>query len=194
MRGPPGAGASSTSTASSAARRTSTTRRSTREQPPSRPEQTPEEGYHFTEDMTDKAITWIRQQKSLMPDRPFFIYYAPGATTPAPRADGEEDGYKGRLDEGWDALRRRCWNGRRSSGRAAETELTTGARRSPAWDDRPDGMKPVSRGRSSLRRLPRARRPPLGPTRGRARGPECPRGHARLLQHRRRRRVHRRRG
>ena len=47
---------------------------------PVEPEKTPEEGYHFTEDMTDKAIAWVRQQKALMPDKPFFVYYAPGAT------------------------------------------------------------------------------------------------------------------
>ena len=47
---------------------------------PVEPETTPEEGYHFTEDMTDKAIRWVRQQKSLMPDKPFFVYFAPGAT------------------------------------------------------------------------------------------------------------------
>ena len=47
---------------------------------PVEPDRTPEEGYHFTEDMTDKAIDWIRQQKALMPDKPFFIYFAPGAT------------------------------------------------------------------------------------------------------------------
>ena len=44
------------------------------------PGKTPEEGYHFMEDMTDKAINWVRQQKSLMPDKPFFVYFAPGAT------------------------------------------------------------------------------------------------------------------
>ena len=44
---------------------------------------TADEGYHFTEDMTDRAIDWIRQQKALMPDKPFFTYFAPGAT---PRA------------------------------------------------------------------------------------------------------------
>src|SRR5436190_946604 len=44
------------------------------------PEKPPEEGYHFTSDLTDRAITWIRQQKSLMPDKPFFCYFAPGAT------------------------------------------------------------------------------------------------------------------
>ncbi len=55
---------------------------------PLEPPKTPEEGYHFTEDMTDKAIGWARQQKALMPDKPFFMYYAPGAThAPASRSD-----------------------------------------------------------------------------------------------------------
>ena len=44
-------------------------------------EKTAEEGYHFTEDMTDQAIDWIKQQKALMPDKPFFVYFAPGAHT-----------------------------------------------------------------------------------------------------------------
>ena len=47
---------------------------------PIEPPRTPAEGYHFTEDMTDKAIAWVRQQRSLMTDKPFFMYYAPGAT------------------------------------------------------------------------------------------------------------------
>lgn len=38
------------------------------------------EGYHLTEDLTDKAIAWTRQQKALLPDKPFFMYFAPGAT------------------------------------------------------------------------------------------------------------------
>ena len=44
------------------------------------PEKTPEEGYHFMEDMTDKAMAWISQQKALDADKPFFVYFAPGAT------------------------------------------------------------------------------------------------------------------
>ena len=70
------------------------------------PPKTPEEGYHFTEDMTDHAITWVRQQKSLMPDKPFFMYYAPGATH-APHHVAREwsDKYKGKFDAGWDVLR-----------------------------------------------------------------------------------------
>ena len=47
---------------------------------PVEPPSTPEEGYHLTEDLTDHAINWVRQQKALMPDKPFFMYFAPGAT------------------------------------------------------------------------------------------------------------------
>ena len=47
---------------------------------PVEPPTTPEEGYHLTSDLTDKAIQWVRQQKALTPDKPFFIYFAPGAT------------------------------------------------------------------------------------------------------------------
>ena len=58
------------------------------------------------EDMTDKAIGWIGQQKSLAPDKPFFIYFAPGATH-APHHVPKEwaDKYKGKFDQGWDKLR-----------------------------------------------------------------------------------------
>ncbi len=50
---------------------------------------TPEEGYHFMADMTDKALAWIGQQKALAADKPFFVYFAPGAThAPAPRPQG----------------------------------------------------------------------------------------------------------
>ena len=73
---------------------------------PVEPDRTPEEGYHFTEDMTDRAIDWVRQQKALMPDKPFFVYFAPGATH-APHHVPKEwsDKYKGRFDQGWDRLR-----------------------------------------------------------------------------------------
>ena len=68
---------------------------------PVEPEATPEEGYHFTEDMTDKAIQWTRQQKSLMPDKPFFMYFAPGATHAPHHVPTEwSDKYKGRFDAG----------------------------------------------------------------------------------------------
>ena len=47
---------------------------------PVEPKKTPEEGYNLVEDMTDKALAWIGQQKALAPDKPFFVYFAPGAT------------------------------------------------------------------------------------------------------------------
>ena len=75
---------------------------------PVEPSKTPEEGYHFTEDMTDHAVNWVRQQKALMPDKPFFMYYAPGATHAPHHVPAEwSDKYKGRFDAGWDVLRER---------------------------------------------------------------------------------------
>ncbi len=62
--------------------------------------------YHFTTDMTNQAISWMRTQQSLQPDKPFFIYYAPGATH-APHHVPQEwiDKYKGKFDHGWDKVR-----------------------------------------------------------------------------------------
>lgn len=62
--------------------------------------------YHFTEDMTDQAIGWMRAQKSLTPDKPFFMYYAPGAThAPHHPPASYIEKYKGQFDDGWDAYR-----------------------------------------------------------------------------------------
>ncbi len=62
--------------------------------------------YHFTTDMTNKAIEWIQATKSLTPDKPFYLYYAPGATH-APHHVPKEwiEKYKGKFDQGWDKLR-----------------------------------------------------------------------------------------
>ena len=62
--------------------------------------------YNFMTDMTDQAIRWVQAEKSLTPDKPFFIYFAPGATH-APHHVPKEwiDKYKGRFDQGWDKLR-----------------------------------------------------------------------------------------
>ena len=62
--------------------------------------------YHFTTDMTDHAISWVRFQQGLTPDKPFFIYFAPGATH-APHHVSKEwsDKYKGKFDKGWDKIR-----------------------------------------------------------------------------------------
>ncbi|HEX6474804.1 MAG TPA: sulfatase-like hydrolase/transferase, partial [Candidatus Limnocylindria bacterium] len=73
---------------------------------PVEPPATAEEGYHLTEDLADRAISWVRQQKALMPDKPFFVYFAPGASH-APHHVAKEwaDKYKGRFDQGWDQER-----------------------------------------------------------------------------------------
>lgn len=62
--------------------------------------------YHFTVDMTDKAIAWAQFQHSLAPDKPFFMYYAPGAThAPHHVPKAYADRFKGKFDQGWDRLR-----------------------------------------------------------------------------------------
>ncbi len=65
-----------------------------------------EPGYHFMTDMTNHAIDWVRAEKSLTPDKPFFIYFAPGATH-APHHVPKEwiEKYKGKFDQGWDKVR-----------------------------------------------------------------------------------------
>jgi arylsulfatase len=70
------------------------------------PEKSPEEGYHLTEDLTDKAIAFIADAKQVAPNKPFFLYFCPGAAH-APHHVAKEwaDKYKGQFDEGWDAYR-----------------------------------------------------------------------------------------
>ncbi len=109
------------------------------------PDKTPEQGYHFTEDMTNKAITWARQQKALMPDKPFFMYFAPGAAH-APHHVPREwaDKYKGQFDQGWDVLREEIFERQKEIGVIpAEAELTTRPEEIPAWDETPEAMRPV---------------------------------------------------
>jgi arylsulfatase A-like enzyme len=114
---------------------------------PVEPEKTPEEGYHFMEDMTDKAVKWVRQQKALMGDKPFFAYFAPGAThAPHHVAPEWADKYKGQFDDGWDALRERIFARQKELGVIPEgAELTPRHDEIPAWDDMPDELKPVLR-------------------------------------------------
>ena len=112
---------------------------------PIEPEKTPEEGYHFTEDMTNKAIKWTRQQKALMPDKPFFMYFAPGACH-APHHVPKEwiDKYKGKFDQGWDKLREEIFARQKKLGVIpADAVLTARPAEIPAWDDTPKEMRPI---------------------------------------------------
>jgi arylsulfatase A-like enzyme len=106
---------------------------------------TPEEGYHFMEDMTDKAINWIGQQKALVPDKPFFIYFAPGATH-APHHVPKEwaDKYKGKFNQGWDKLREETFARQKKLGVIPkDCELTPRHKEIPSWDEMPAALKPV---------------------------------------------------
>jgi arylsulfatase A-like enzyme len=112
---------------------------------PVEPPKTAEEGYHLTEDLADRAVSWVRQQKALMPDRPFFMYFAPGATH-APHHVPKEwaDKYSGQFDAGWDAQRERTFARQKEIGVIpADAELTQRHEEIPAWDDMPDELKPV---------------------------------------------------
>jgi arylsulfatase A-like enzyme len=108
---------------------------------------TPEQGYHFMEDMTDKAIGWIGQQKALIPDKPFFVYFAPGATH-APHHVPKEwaDKYKGKFDAGWDELREQTFARQKKLGVVPENcKLTARHEQIPSWEKMPAALKPVLR-------------------------------------------------
>ncbi len=109
------------------------------------PDKTPEQGYHFTEDMTNKAVAWVRQQKALMPDKPFFIYYAPGATH-APHHVPKQwiEKYKGKFDAGWDKLREETFERQKKLGVIPpDAVLTKRPDEIPAYDDMPEELKPI---------------------------------------------------
>jgi arylsulfatase len=112
---------------------------------PVEPPKTPEQGYHLTEDLADRAISYIRQQKALMPDKPFFVYFAPGATH-APHHVAREwwEKYRGKFDQGYDALREEIFARQKQLGVIPEdAELTPRPAEIPAWDDIDPALKPV---------------------------------------------------
>ena len=103
---------------------------------PIEPPRTPEEGYHLTEDLADQAIGWIQQQKAIAPDKPFFVYFAPGATH-APHHVPKEwvDKYKGQFDQGWDKVRETTFAQQKKLGVIPpECELTPRPKEIPGWE------------------------------------------------------------
>lgn len=108
-------------------------------------ERTPEQGYHFMEDMTDKAIDWMGQQKALLPGKPFFVYFAPGATHAphhVPRVWADK--YKGKFDQGWDKLREETFARQKKLGVIPQDcRLTARHKEIPSWDEMPAALKPV---------------------------------------------------
>ena len=98
------------------------------------PPKTPQEGYHLSDDLTDKAIGWIREQQTSTPDRPFFAYVAYGAThAPHQVPETFRGRHKGKFDMGWDKLRAETLARQKKAGVVpADTRLAS----------RPEGVKP----------------------------------------------------
>jgi arylsulfatase len=112
---------------------------------PTEPRATADEGYHITEEQVDQGIAWVKAQKTMTPDKPFFMYMSYGATH-APHHVPKEwiDKYKGRFDRGWDVVRAETLANQTAAGLVPEgTELTDRPPGVLAWDDLSDDQRLV---------------------------------------------------
>lgn len=96
----------------------------------------PDPDYHLTTDLADHAIAWVRRVRSIAPDKPFFLYVAPGATHAPHHAPREWiDRFAGKFDMGWDAYREQTLERQKELGVVPpDTRLTERSRGLPAWD------------------------------------------------------------
>jgi len=103
--------------------------------------------YHLSEDIADDAIHWLREQKAYAPDKPFFMYWAPGASHgPHHVMKDWADRYKGKFDDGWDKYRERVFARQKKLGWIPkDTQLTKRADTMASWDSIPDSEKPFQR-------------------------------------------------
>jgi arylsulfatase A-like enzyme len=104
--------------------------------------------YTLNDSLADEVIKYIHNQKSVTPDRPFFIYYAPGATHAPHHAPKEwMDKFKGQFDQGWDKYREEAYQRQLKLGVIApDTKLTPRPAEIPAWDSlTPDRKRVASR-------------------------------------------------
>jgi arylsulfatase len=102
-----------------------------------------DESYHLTEDMADKGITWLKKHRAFAPDKPFFMYWAPGGVHgPHHVTQDWADKYKGKFDQGWDKLREEIFARQKKLGWIpANTELTARDKTMPAWADIPESER-----------------------------------------------------
>jgi len=102
------------------------------------------EDYHLTEDMADRAIRWMQRHSAVHPDQPFLVYWTPGAVHgPHHVAQRWADKYKGKFDDGWDAMRERVFARQKEMGWIpADAELASRPEGMPAWSDIPDSERP----------------------------------------------------
>jgi arylsulfatase len=103
-------------------------------------------GYHLTEDLADQAIGWMRRQKSVAPDKPFFVYFTPGGTHAPLHAPKEyRERFRGQFNQGWDRLREETYARQKQSGIIPErTALTPRSTDIPAWDSLPPEQRAVA--------------------------------------------------
>ena len=108
-------------------------------------DKSPEEGYHFTADMTDRAIAQMKFSKSVAPNKPFFMYFAPGAMHAPHHVTAEwRDKFKGKFDMGWDKYRDIVYKQQLKMGIVPEgTKLTPRPDWVPAWDSLSKEQKKV---------------------------------------------------
>ncbi len=116
-------------------------------------EGTQEECYHLTEDMADKAIAWMRHHRSYSPDKPFFMYWAPGAVHGPHHVSNEwADKYKdeetgeSKFHDGWDEYQKRVFENQKAMGWIpADAELTPRPDDIAAWDEIPESQRDFQR-------------------------------------------------
>jgi arylsulfatase len=110
---------------------------------PVAPSKTPEEGYHLNIDLADKSIQFIKDAHVNAPDKPFFLYYAPGAAHAPHHVEPEwVEKYRGRFDMGWDEYRSVVFERQQALGLvSADTQLSERDPDVPAWDSFSDEAK-----------------------------------------------------
>ena len=103
--------------------------------------------YHLSEDLADDAIGWLREHKALAPDKPFFMYWASGASHGPFQVPNEwADKYKGKFDDGWDKYRERVYQRAKQMGWIpSDAELTPRPATLASWNSIPDDEKPFQR-------------------------------------------------
>jgi arylsulfatase A-like enzyme len=101
------------------------------------------DGRHLNEQITDKAIAYLTRQQKVAPNKPFFLYYAPGATHAPHQVDKYwSDQYKGKFDQGWDVFREQVLaNQKRLGVVPASAKLPPRNPRVPAWNSLTDDQK-----------------------------------------------------
>lgn len=103
--------------------------------------------YHLTEDIAADAIKWLREQQAFSPDKPFLMYWAPGASH-GPHQVTQQwiDKYKGKFDDGWDKYRERAFARQKQLGWIPQNaKLTARPATLASWDSIPDNEKPFQR-------------------------------------------------